>query len=131
MSTVFSATCSCGVTVTSASLGSTTPARPTSSDFEQALYRAETPLIPPHYGEASLAMFIARPVAELASSSQQDGKQLNVTQLIRWLDRQPDAGAPRIFLNYINCPFTRYLSQISIDGSSANSALTPKLRIGF
>ncbi|MEC9192167.1 MAG: hypothetical protein VYC52_06440 [Pseudomonadota bacterium] len=51
-------------------------------DFEQALYRAETPLIPPHYGEASLAMFIARPVAELASSSQQDGKQLNVTQLI-------------------------------------------------
>ncbi len=131
MSTVFSATCSCGVAVTSASLGSTTPARPTSSDFEQALYRAETPLIPPHYGEASLAMFIARPVAELASSSQQDGNQLNVTQLIGWLDRQPDAGAPRIFLNDINCPFTRYLSQISIDGSSANSALTPKLRIGF
>ena len=49
-------------------------------------------------------MFIARPVAELASSSQQDGKQLNVTQLIGWLNRQPYAGAPRIFLNDISCP---------------------------
>ena len=76
-------------------------------------------------------MFIARPVAELAPSSQQDGKQLDVTQLIGWLDRQPNAGAPWIFINDINCPFTRYLSQISIDGTFANSAFSPKLRIGF
>ena len=108
------------------------PAEPTPFVlWASSLLCAKTPRIPPHYDEASLAKFIARPVAKLASSSQQDGKQLNVTQLIGWLDHQPEAGAPRIFLNDINCPFTRYLSQISIDGSSANSALTPKLRIGF
>ena len=49
------------------------------------MLRAETPRIPPHYDEASLAMFIARPAAELGPSSQQDGNQLNITQLIGWL----------------------------------------------
>jgi hypothetical protein len=95
------------------------------------MLRAETPRIPPHYDEASLAMSFARPVAELGPSSQQDGKQLNVTQLITWLYLQPDARAPRIFINGINGPFKGWLSQMNIAGSFANSAFSPKLRIGF
>ena len=57
------------------------------------MLRAETPRIPPHYDEASLAMFIMGPAAALEFSSQQDGKHLNFTQLIGWLYLQPDAGA--------------------------------------
>ena len=49
------------------------------------MLRAKTPRIPLYLVKASLAMFIARPAAEIGPSSQQDGNQLNITQLIGWL----------------------------------------------